>query len=829
MSGAPERIDVFLREGCGGRVAPAARLPAPGEGGCGEVVRYRLGDDLAAVRSRLLEGAARRVLFLDDAVALDESGWRLLVAAAAARPDAPALTFWTPALRSVLGLAAERADCPAAAPLLPSWLCLADRAALRGSAALTCRTPEFALLALARELGATGRPALVVNGFEPRFDSRTWAGELVYHRREALRADYADCRQRDAAATVPPQLRLESRSRFLPVPPPADPATAAAPFPRFSVVCPVFKPDFLADMVRSVRDQTWPHWELLLAIDGPPPAAAARIRAILADFADPRIACTWQENRGTGPTRRSLAERAGGDFVVTIDDDDMLLPDALAVFAAAAHRHPEARCFRAGARIVGLVAEELPPRQRYLIDGIPNDPLEITQPYAVARAALAEVDGYEWDEDLHRAGEDTILFHKLDRAGIETCLLDRALYLRRLSTKNLTLRFEVDEAMAHFQNLETRFCPPAWRRMDRRFQLRGNFQRAVTAFAGAERGPEVVCSTDFFQYQTLGDLSDVTIDLEVTSACNAVCGFCPREVMPDRKRYLDLEVVERLADELRGEPKRRQVVLCGIGESTLHPQLDRIVSTLAEAGAFVAMTTNGELLTPPRFEELAALGLASFNFSLNAATAETHRRVMKLKRFDRIVANLEEILELRRRAWPEVRVHASFVVCTANQHEVAAFVEYWRPRGPSQIWLHPVNNRAGLLGAEIKSASLDGFAAAYRDDPLVAVDIFRDHAEEDNLCKIASSLMFISADGEMRLCAMDYRRQTSYGNLRQKSLQQMHFEKLLGYVRGEQRDFCRGCDFCPSREGDDAPRGLAIWPGTGHGMDDLPLVAAPRL
>ncbi|HEX5759809.1 MAG TPA: radical SAM protein [Thermoanaerobaculia bacterium] len=827
MTAAPERIDVFLRKGFGGRAAAAAP-PAPGEGGCGEVVRYRLGDDLAAIRAQLLDGAARRVFFLDDAVALDADGWRRVLEAAAAWRDAPALSFWTPALRSVLGLAAGAEACPAAAALLPSWLCLAGRDVLRASeAALACRTPEFALLALGRELAAAGRPALLLGGLEPRFDPRAWAGELVFHRREALRADYADWRRRHPTAAVPPQFRLESHSRFVSAPPARNGEPAAA-FPRFSVVCPVFKPDFLADMVRSVRDQTWPHWELLLAVDGPPPAAAARIRAILADFADLRIVCTWQENRGTGPTRRSLAERAGGDFVVTIDDDDVLLPDALAVFAAAARRHPEARCFRAGARIVGLVAEELPPRKRYLIDGIPNDPLEITQPYAVARATLAEVGGYEWDEDLHRAGEDTILFHQLDRAGIETCLLDRALYLRRLSTKNLTLRFEVDEALAHFRNLETRFCPPAWRRVERRFQLRGNFQRAVTVFAGAERGPEVVCSTDFFQYQTLGDLSDVTIDLEVTSACNAVCGFCPREVMPDRKRYLDLEVVERLADELRGEPKRWQVVLCGIGESTLHPQLDRIVSTLAEAGAFVAMTTNGELLTPRRFEELAALGLGSFNFSLNAATAETHRRVMKLKRFDRIVANLEEILELRRRAWPQVRVHVSFVVCTANQHEVAAFVEYWRPRGPSQIWLHPVNNRAGLLGAEIKSASLEGFAAAYRGDPLVAVDIFRDHAEEDNLCKIARSLMFISADGEMRLCAMDYRRQTSYGNLRQKSLQQMHFEKLLGYVRGEQRDFCRGCDFCPARERDDAPRGLAIWPGTGHGMDDLPLVAAPR-
>jgi MoaA/NifB/PqqE/SkfB family radical SAM enzyme/glycosyltransferase involved in cell wall biosynthesis len=799
MSGSPGPLDVFVREGFAGGAWPA---PPSGAGGFGDLVRYRLGEDPASLRERLAAGGGRYVAFVDDAVRLGVDEWRRLADAVSRHPAAAALTLKVPALRSVLGAeAGDGASGPTSLSILPSWLCVVERAALLspGGAASAYRTPEFALLELGRRLAAAGRQALALDGFELRFDARAWAGEVVFRSGSALAEDYALWRRRepDGAAGVPPQFRLESRGCFIPSPPPADDA-ARSVHPRFSVLCPVFKPDFLAAMVRSVREQSWPHWELLLVVDGPPPAALEEIRAILGEVDDPRVTWTCQPNRGTGPTRRRLARMAGGDFVVSIDDDDLLAPRALEVFAAAVHRHPQARCFRAGARLFGLVDDELPPRRRLLIDGIPNDPLEVTQPYAIARPTLEAVGGYEWDRDLHRAGEDTILFHKLDAAGVETCLIDQPLYLRRLSTKNLTLRFQVDEAMAHFRNLETRFCPPGWKRVDRRFAMRGNFQRATATFAREAGGAEVVTSTEFFQYQTLGDLSDVTIDLEVTSACNAVCAFCPRELMPDRKRYLALEVVERLADELRHDPRPRQVVLCGIGESTLHPELDRIVRTLAEAGAFVAMTTNGERMTPERFEELVAQGLGSFNFSLNAATAETHRRVMKLKHFDRTVADLERILELRRRTYPQVRVHASLVVCTLNRHEVAAFVDRWRSRGVSQVWLHPLNNRAGLVGAGLEAAGIEEFAERYRDDPLVAVDVFRDRPEEDNLCKIARSLMFISADGELRLCAMDYRRTTSYGNLRDKGLQQMHFEKLLGYVRGEMREFCQGCDFCPS-------------------------------
>lgn len=290
----------------------------------------------------------------------------------------------------------------------------------------------------------------------------------------------------------------------------------------------------------------------------------------------------------------------------------------------------------------------------------------------------------------------------------------------------------------------------------------------------------------------------IAIDLEVTSACNAVCGFCPREVIPDRNRYISMEVIEHLADELKRTPMmRKTVVLCGIGESTLHPELNRIVRTLSNVGVRVEITTNGERMNAQRFEELIAQGLSGFNFSLNAATSETHRKVMRLRRFDRIVDNLQEILEVRHRIYPHILLNVSFVVCNLNYHEVTDFVEFWRTKGVSQIWLHPINNRAGLLTEEVGSVALETFERRYHSDDLVKVDIFRNAAGKEHLCKIASSLIFISADGEMRLCAMDYQRVTSYGRLGQRSIREMHMEKLLGYARGEMAEFCSGCDFCP--------------------------------
>ncbi|HEV7684315.1 MAG TPA: radical SAM protein [Pyrinomonadaceae bacterium] len=816
-------FDLFLREGFS---APGPRpvLADSVKQACGVITSYRIDQSLEKLSAELSKGRAPFIIFADEIISISED---ILLQAAALllSEDPPGASFFinSPALAKVYGSARPAAirnqtegdddSGLTTAPHFPSWFCVLNRNILEGSGLLNFHyhTPEFYLLEAASKFAAHKLPSHGVDSLTLEFDARRWAADLVFYASDLLITDFATFKQRhpqeSERAQVPPQFRLESLARYVPVPSANDGLARSANEPKISVICPVFKATFLREMLDSVCSQTWENWELLLIVDGPPAGEQEKILSILQNYgAEHRITYQLQKNMGTGPTRARLAQLATGDFVLSLDDDDMLTANALEVFALAVQRYPEARCIRGGASLIGLIKDNLPPRRRLLIDGISNDPFEVTQPFIIERETLESLGGYEWDESLHKAGEDTVLYHKLDQAGIETLLIDSPLYFRRLSTENLTLHFKYDEAMAHFRNLDNRFCPPQWQTAERQFEMIGNFERAITTYANEAAGVEVVCSTKFFQYQTLGDLSDVTIDLEVTSVCNAVCGFCPREVMPDKKTFIAMDLIDRLAGQLgQDQQKQKLVVLCGIGESTLHPQLDQIVKKLSATGAYVAMTTNGSRMHIELFEQLVKSGLISFNFSLNAATAETHQKVMRLKDYDQIVENLEQVLAFKQKRYPHIRVNVSFVVCDLNTHEVSDFVSRWRPRGVSEIWLHPVNNRAGLLSADVKAAQLEAYAELYKRDPLVVVDVFKHREVRDNICKIARSLMFISADGEMRLCAMDYGRKTTYGNLRKKSIQQMHFDKLLSYVRGEVRSLCAGCDFCPQEENQATP------------------------
>jgi MoaA/NifB/PqqE/SkfB family radical SAM enzyme len=145
-----------------------------------------------------------------------------------------------------------------------------------------------------------------------------------------------------------------------------------------------------------------------------------------------------------------------------------------------------------------------------------------------------------------------------------------------------------------------------------------------------------------------------------------------------------------------------------------------------------------------------------------------------------------------------VSLHVSFVVCDANQHEAEDFVEQWRQYQGVQIWLHPLNNRNTLLSPDMKPVDVGHLVDAYRDDPRVIVDVFGHINEDPRMCKVAKSMIFISADGVARLCAMDYRRVTSYGSLLQRSLVVTQRIKLAMYRRGDMNEFCGSCDFCPS-------------------------------
>lgn len=108
--------------------------------------------------------------------------------------------------------------------------------------------------------------------------------------------------------------------------------------PTVSVIIPVYKVErYLDACVASVTAQTYADLEILLVDDGSPDRCPDLCDAWAAK--DPRVRVIHRENGGLSAARNSGIDAAKGDFLLFVDSDDLLEPDAVQRAVDAQRQH----------------------------------------------------------------------------------------------------------------------------------------------------------------------------------------------------------------------------------------------------------------------------------------------------------------------------------------------------------------------------------------------------------------------------------------------------------------------------------------------------------
>jgi teichuronic acid biosynthesis glycosyltransferase TuaG len=106
-----------------------------------------------------------------------------------------------------------------------------------------------------------------------------------------------------------------------------------------SIITPAYRcADVVGETIRSVLDQTYPHWEMLIAEDCSPDSS----REVLREWAkvDPRVRLIEQQkNGGPAMARNAALERAQGRWIAFLDSDDLWPPTKLERSIAFAEVH----------------------------------------------------------------------------------------------------------------------------------------------------------------------------------------------------------------------------------------------------------------------------------------------------------------------------------------------------------------------------------------------------------------------------------------------------------------------------------------------------------
>jgi glycosyltransferase involved in cell wall biosynthesis len=132
--------------------------------------------------------------------------------------------------------------------------------------------------------------------------------------------------------------------------------------PLVTVVIPCYnQAPFLSEAIESVLSQSYPNFEVVVVDDG----STDNTSQVASRYAEAGVRLIRQENRGPSAARNRSLDEARGKYVVFLDSDDRLLPEALEVGVRELESHPECAFVFGRLRVVGTegsyVGAPLPP------------------------------------------------------------------------------------------------------------------------------------------------------------------------------------------------------------------------------------------------------------------------------------------------------------------------------------------------------------------------------------------------------------------------------------------------------------------------------------
>lgn len=209
------------------------------------------------------------------------------------------------------------------------------------------------------------------------------------------------------------------------------------------------------------------------------------------------------------------------------------------------------------------------------------------------------------------------------------------------------------------------------------------------------------------------------IYLEVINRCNSLCATCPLTFAPHEAAHaLGWDEFLRLTDQF---PTLERVVLHGIGEPLMNPDLPRIIRHLKDRGAHVLFNSNAILLNGRRVDALIESGLDEIRVSVDGATPETYFKLRGVKTFPKVIGNLRRFLDRQRELGADrPRVSLWMTGTRANVAELPNLVELAAEIGVAEVYLQRLTYFGEGLATEDQ--------AIYRSDDAALYDLI-DRAE----------------------------------------------------------------------------------------------------
>lgn len=180
------------------------------------------------------------------------------------------------------------------------------------------------------------------------------------------------------------------------------------------------------------------------------------------------------------------------------------------------------------------------------------------------------------------------------------------------------------------------------------------------------------------------------ITVESTSRCNLRCVMCPHAIgAVHRPKHLEEDLVGKLKSYL---PRANAIQLHGIGEPLASPAFWKLLKLLPSPElCHSEINTNLTVLDEKRLKGLAESNLKVLNVSLDAATAETYRKIRGFD-FNKVIKNIEKIVASKKARGSQYPIiYMNMTMMKSNIDEVVEFVRLASSLGANTVALWHLN------------------------------------------------------------------------------------------------------------------------------------------
>jgi len=269
------------------------------------------------------------------------------------------------------------------------------------------------------------------------------------------------------------------------------------------------------------------------------------------------------------------------------------------------------------------------------------------------------------------------------------------------------------------------------------------------------------------------------LDIEITNRCNLRCPMCFINVVRQEFGFMTFDTFRRIIDE--GISHHLYAInLCWFGEPLLHPECFKFIRYAKDKGILdIRMNSNGSLLDGEKIQQLLDSGLDLLIVSINGATKESYERMRKGVAYEKVVKNIEQLVEQRDRRGSSLSINLQFLHMKPTEDEVELFIKRWKGIVDS-ISILLYRNALGEEGEK------------YRVE---------DRPELVFPCPQLWQRLVLSWNGDIHMCCSEFAKEKVLGNVYSHSIQSIWKGDELNRIRKAHIDnrshhlpICRKCE-----------------------------------